>query len=223
VIKAVAFGTLAAGALAVGCQSDLLGPVKPDEPGSPPEQPKIEPFGELMPQEAYGPTGPRATRSRLVARLGLSPPNDGYSLFMSEIHTGKERGNSVDLWFRCQSVYVARTESFGKHGAVMGGGSTCTGGVTVRPSWSALELRQISCEYERQLTAGTVSADLEAVRITFSSGAVRTYRLDGPLLTNAAQRRVFLLDHGSLEWTLAEGLKDGRVVASERGLTRYCD
>jgi hypothetical protein len=68
-----------------------------------------------------------------------------------------------------------------------------------------------------------VRADLDAVRITFSSGAVRTYRLDGPRLASAPRRRVFLLDHGALTWTLAEGLTNGRVAARERGTTRYCD
>jgi hypothetical protein len=150
------------------------------------------------------------------------PPNDGYSLFMSDVRIDKERGNGIDLWGRCQSIYVADTETYGKHGAVMGGSPLCAVGARP-PTWRALELDQMSCDYEVQLTAGTVRADFDAVRITFSSGAVRTYRLDGPLLRHAPQRRVFLLDHGAFTWTLAEGLEHGRVVTSEKGTNPYCD
>jgi hypothetical protein len=224
-IKAFACGTLGAALLAVGCQSNLalFGPVQPDEPGPPPGQPQIEPFNEVMPQAAYGPVGPLRDR-RLVARLRLSPPNDAYSLFMSEVRNSKLREKSIDLYFRCQSIYVARTESLGEDGTFIHGGAPgCAVGADVRPSWVPLGVRQISCQYDLQLTAGTVSADLDGLRLTFSSGAVRTYRLDGPLLANAPHRRVFLLDHGALEWTLAEGLKEGRAVASQTATHRYCD
>jgi hypothetical protein len=223
VIKTLACGTLSAAALAVGCQSIAFGPSKPDEPGPPPEQPYIEPFNAIIPQEAFGPVGPLPGRWPLAARLQLAPPNDSYSLFMSDVRVSKLRESGVDLWFRCQSVYIAKTESFGGEGAVSGGAPTCASGALGPPSWPLLNLHQISCQYEVQLTAGTVSTRLDAVRLTFSSGEARTYRLDGPLLTSAPRRRVFLLDHGALEWTLAEGLRAGRAVTSQRGTHRYCD
>jgi hypothetical protein len=223
VIRTLACGTLGAAALVVGCQSIAFGPTKPDEPGPPPEQPHIEAFDEIIPQAAFGPVGPLRGRWPLAARLRLAPPNDAFSLFMSDIRVSKLRENGIDLWFRCQSVYVAKTESFGEEGAVSGGAPTCASSALGPPSWSPLDLRQISCQYELQLTAGTVSTRLDEVRLTFSSGEARTYHLDGPLLASASRRRVFLLDHGALEWTLAEGLRNGRAVTSQMGTNRYCD
>jgi hypothetical protein len=125
-----------------------------------------------------------------VARLRLSHLNESYSLFMTNMQTARRREHDPDLWTRCQSIYVAETESFGKNGPAMGGSPSCSGGVAARPSWSPLELRQISCRYRPQLTAGTVSAELDAVRLTLSSGAATTYRLDGPLFPNAPGRRI---------------------------------
>jgi hypothetical protein len=224
-VNALACAAFAAAVLAVGCQSIVLGPTKPDAPGAPPEQPQIEPFDEIIPQEAFGPVGPLPGRWPLAARLRLAPPNEAFSLFMSDVRIVNARKSVDGLWGRCQSVYVASTETYGKDGALMsgsGGSPTCAVGANRVPRWPGLDLSQISCDFEVQLTAGTVRADLDAVRIVFSSGVARTYRLDGPLLPHAPDRRVFLLDHGSLIWEVADGMKGDRVVVSQHGTNRYC-
>ena len=201
-----------------GCSGPWSSVMQRERSRSRPLAPKIERLHAFVPEAAYGPGGENLEPLRLVAWLRLRAPYEGYSLFISDVRVEHREG----MWGRCQTSYVARTETLGKDGAILGGPLICRLGA-VRPSWDPLELEQVSCNDDAQLTAGTVDADVSAVRFHFSSGPSATYKVEGPLLPHAASRRVFLLDQGARFWLRAEALRGGRVVASQRGSAPSCD
>jgi hypothetical protein len=64
--------------------------------------------------------------------------------------------------------------------------------------------------------AGTVPASAEALRVTLAGGAQATYPLVGPVFPGSADRRIFLLDLGAVDWRTLELVDAGAVDRTVR-------